>query len=190
VWGSGFRPLESVHLFLELGAKEPSLGFAEADAGGAWAIKLGTLGDIDSVSDNAAAITGASALTLMVEGSKGSLASVPVLAAAAAPEVSDPPSIASSLVAGAVVAGEGITIWAAGFKPSEAVTLFAITGLSGVATKRLSIGNTQANDNGAATHLVSGDLTTFLGAGLYTVEAFGDEGSYATAPLAIVAEPK
>lgn len=187
VAGSGFLPFESIEVYIQLGHKQPSLGFAQADAGGAWMLTVSTLGKIRPIKISANQITGSSSVTLEAAGNFGSKASTPVETAdesPSAPVVSEPPSVATSLIAGTVVTGGTITVWGAGYDPNESVSFMVITGTSGDLPARKALLGAKATATGA----LMKDLSIALAPGLYTLEGYGANGSLATAPLIVVEE--
>jgi len=193
IWGSGFRPFERIQVFFDLqGSRDPNLGFADANGGGAWQVTVdGALTEISGVSREQQRLLALDAVSVAALGVEGSMGSTPVLIAAEKPPViirpqPDPVAVSVSLVAGCVVQDSDITMWGAGFQAGEAVNVFAITGTSGAenAPVRTSIASGPANANGAVS-LVS---TITLEPGLYTAAAFGIRGSEATAPLVVVGD--
>jgi len=195
-WGSGFLPFEPLRVFIDLGDVQANLGFADANAGGAWSftVEKDTLGEVSSVSSNAAAFIEAGVVSVVGEGMDGTWASTAVSIIAATPEPPakpDPPSIASSLLVGSVTAtgqfvvgvvAEGGTarLLGSGFGPNEGTAITVITGVGDageVKTKGLAI----APANGAGAF--SKDITVSLAPGVYTLQAQGLNGSLATAAL-------
>jgi hypothetical protein len=180
-------PFESIEVYIQLGHKQPSLGFAQADAGGAWMLTVGPLNKIRPVKISAVQIASAAVLTLEAAGNFGSKASAPVQSvdkSPPAPVVADPPSVATSLIAGTVVTGGMITVWGAGYDPNEAVTFLVTTGeTSGLPIRKALLGG-----KATATGAVMKNLSIALAPGLYTLEGIGANGSVATAPLIVVEE--
>ncbi len=79
VWGSGFQPSESVEVYFDLDVGlQVIVGFVEAGPGGAWALQIERMSSIRGLADNASRLTNGKPLTLMAEGSEGSMASTPV----------------------------------------------------------------------------------------------------------------
>jgi len=213
-WGSGFLPYEPLRVFINLrddgtvsGTVQAHLGFADANGGGAWSftIEEDTLGEVSVVSSNSAAFIEAGIVSVVGEGLDGSLASVPIAIRAKTPlppVAPDPPSVASSLlvgtmtdsgqfVAGVVAEGGTMRILGAGFSPNEATAVTVITGV-GVASEYSEGGEVMttglsaapANDKGAFLR----DVEVSMEPGVYTIEARGVSGTYATAVLWITAK--
>ena len=176
VAGSGFRPSEAVTLVLVTDGGKTIVGGGSgaqvtASSAGAFAVEFDRIG-------------GSAALgvqTLKAEGSDGSVASLPIMIAAAIPML--PPTMpGSSLVANAVEVGGTTTIWGAGFHPGEPVTLTVLAVGGGIDKILISV---PANQSGA--FMV--DANVELAAGVYTLMGTGSMGSEATAAL-MVSEPK
>ena len=180
IWGSGFEPSESVNVYIDVdGNTQPNLGFADANAGGAWSLQIGRLDEVRGVSQNTLRLTQAEVLTLMAEGSDGTKTSIPVVIRSEPLDTaeSNGHAMPASLVAGTVEAGKVITVYGAGYKPSEVVTL-EIAGLkfgSSVAGKRGALGE---------------DISIVLEPGMYTLMGVGDKGSVASAPLIVMCSVK
>ena len=175
IWGSGFEPSESVNVYIDAdGNVQPSLGFADANAGGAWALTIGSLNEISGITRNPLRLTQAEALTLMAEGSEGTKASIPVVIRAEAPISNghETLSTVASLVAGTVETGKIITVYGAGYMPNEVVSL-EVAGLK--------FGSSIAGHRGA----LGEDISIVLEPGLYTLMGVGDRGSRASAPLIV-----
>jgi len=178
VWGSGFRPNESVTLFVVVEEK------VQVIAGGGAGTKF-TAQPNGSFTANLDQIGGGGKVTpglktLLAVGSLGSRASVPVVI------LSDPltavTSPSSSLVANSVEPGGETTIWGAGFKPDEWVLLSAEEVAPGV---NKGLKGTPANASGAFSVVIG---SVDLAEGLYTLRAIGDKGSQATAPLLVASK--
>jgi len=187
VTGSGFQAFESVEVYVNLGHIQPSLGFAQADAGGAFKLTAGILGKIRSVKTATKKMTEAGALTLEAAGSFGSKATTPVTAVAnkpAAVAAADPPSTATSLVAGTVASGSTLTVYGAGYDPNESISFMVITGTSG--SSNLPARTALLGAKATATGSLAKDLPIALAPGVYTLEGQGANGSLATAPLIVV----
>jgi len=200
-WGSGYLPFEPLRVYIDLGDVQANLGFADANAGGGWSfiIDQDTLGEVSSVSSNAAAFIEAGVVSVVGEGLDGTLASTPVsiMAATPAPPARpDPPSIASSLLVGSVsatgqfvagVVAEGGTarLLGSGFSPGEGTAITVITGVGDAGeVKTTGVAIAPANDSGA----FSKDIPISMAPGVYTIEARGVGGSFATAALWITAK--
>lgn len=186
VTGSGFQAFESVEVYVNLGHIQPSLGFAQADAGGAFKLTAGTLGKIRSVKTATKKMTEAGALTLEAAGSFGSKATTPVTAVANSPAAvvaSDPPSTATSLVAGTIASGSTLTVYGAGYDPNESISFMVVTGSTGPGLpSRTALLGAKATATGS----LAKDLPIALAPGIYTLEGQGANGSLATAPLIVV----
>lgn len=182
--GSGFRAFEAVEVFFELGGVQPSLGFAQADAGGAWTLTVTRLDEIRKIKTAVTKLTGSPVVTLMAEGVDGSKGSTPVMAVAESPPVAvvEPPSVGASVVAGTVEQGGTITVTVAGFGDGEGITLLLTTGVN----QKPRIGVINAGPTGAATKDIL--LRSIYGPGVYTLEAIGSSGTLATAAVIIVAD--
>ena len=154
-------------------------------------MSIPVLNEIRGVSTNVSAFLGAGVVTVKAEGSDGSTASVPVniLGAETPPEPAPPPlaGLAPSLLGGTAAVGSVITIWGAGFIADEAVFLNVISGVGsgGEPLRKGLAASGKANSNGVIEIDV---VMTLLGPGAYTMEAFGEIGSYATAVLIVVEE--
>jgi len=181
--GSGFRAFEAVEVFFELGGVQPSLGFAQADAGGAWTLNVPRLDGIRKIKTAVTKLIGSPVLTLMAEGVDGSEASTPVMAVAESPAAAaEPPSVGASVVAGTASQGGTITVTVAGFGDGEGITILLTTGVN----QKPRIGVINAGPTGAATKDIL--LRSKYGPGVYTLEAIGSSGTLATAAVIIVAE--
>jgi len=183
VAGSGFLPFESVEVFFELGSVQPSLGFANADAGGAWTLTATRLDEMRKVKTAVTKLTGAAVLSLTAEGVDGSKGSTPVTAVAESPPVVvvEPPSVGASVVAGTVEQGGTVTVTVAGFG-NEGISILLTTGEG----QRSRIGVINAGPTGAATKNIL--LRSIVGPGVYTLEAIGASGTLATAAVIVVAD--
>jgi hypothetical protein len=193
VAGSGFQRFEPVIVIFDLGAgKEPTLGFVDADIGGAWSISFENVGAAGRISRSAAALASAGVVTLRADGVDGSTASSPVnilgVEMPAAPEPPPDPGVATSLTAGTVETEGTIEVVGAGYAPNESVKFLVITGVGegNIAgdPKRSSVGGGQANDKG----VVLATLVVRLAPGAYTLEGIGINGSVASAALIVVEE--
>jgi len=121
----------------------------------------------------------------MAEGSHGSSASAPVTVSAEAPASAPETSIAS--LAAAAIAEDGtLSVVGAGFKPSEFVSLVAVTGVSSGYVTKKAVATGIATDTG----VLIVEMVNVLSAGAYTLEGIGNEGSYTTAALIITAAAK
>lgn len=194
--GSGFRKYEPVMLFFDLGdGQEPNLGFVDANKGGAFSFRIKKLNGLGSVFKNADDLLSVGVVALKANGADGSAASQPLwILGSAAPIIEDVPTpgAAPSLIAGTVAIDGEIEVKGSGFNPNENITLMVIMGTVsdvGIADiKRKSVGQGSANDKGVSmisVKIIKGTLEP----GAYTLEAYGSDGSIATAPL-FVTEPK
>lgn len=192
VWGSGFQPFEPVQVYFDLqGGRDPNLGFATANGGGAFELSLGApLGDISGVARTREQLLALDAVTVMVQGADRSFASTPakVIAETPAPIIRQPAppvTVDASLMAGCVTAGMEISLMGSGFKPGEATNFFLVTGAQADgAPVQSSIGSAVANDRGALQADIGVDAGTE--SGLYGIKAAGIRGTEATAPLMVV----
>ena len=184
VAGSGFVAGESIEVFIATSeGSGPALGFADADAGGAWALLVQSSKFEGRVFQLASGqLLSAPALSLMAVGSVGSKASTPVRAMANAPEETAPaaPQAPSLMV---IVQERDYVILGAGFRPGENVSFLAVSGPD----EKTLITSAVAADNGAVTKELAVRALPLLGldTGVYTLEGFGSEGSLATAPLVV-----
>jgi len=193
VAGSGFKPFESVEVYIQLGHTQPSLGSAQADPGGAWVLQVGTLKTIRAIKIQSNNITNPPAVTLEAAGSEGSKASTPVIAMAEKPAppaaLELPPVGASIVVPGTVVPDGPFTIHGAGFGSEALVSVF----LQYYGTESWDIGGARSALLGSVKASKIGTWSmdrTFVqfGPGLYAVKAFGVNGELAYAPLIVVEE--
>lgn len=177
IWGAGFRPGENIVLLLALDdTLKPIIGGSlgaqvTANASGAFAVTFDEIG-----LEGAATAQAIGVKSILAEGSEGSKASVPVVLISSQPVT--PPSPSTSLAASPVGFVDETTIWGAGFKPDEAVSISVLLG-SGTGERIVAGG--QANETGA----FQIDTTVSLSAGIYTLKAVGEDGSEATAPLVV-----
>ena len=187
VWGSGFRPGESITIQLEIDQfLQPVIGDTAAGTGGAFRALFTRIGADDRV---ASRIVLGNVYTLIAVGGDGSRASVPVMIVPERPPTPTPtpsptptpvppaPSPSTSLVAAKTISGAETIVWGSGFRPFENVVLSVVGGPDILVAR-------QANASGALTVEVFIDLDP----GIYTMLATGDMGSEATAPLLIVVE--
>ena len=191
VWGSGFKALEAVTVFINWDdTLQPLLGFVDADEGGAFVLSADAT-SITAIQQLTPSLVGAAAVAVKAEGSDGSLASVPVAVIENRSTVG-PAEVDSSLLVGemsgsgfaAGVASPGgtVVVAVAGFKPGERVNV-TVLGSDGSLAAVFAAGE-RTNQGGA----VSVEVTSNLEAGIYTVEAIGSSNSLATAPLWVVAK--
>jgi len=201
------EPLESFAGGWGAATFNPSLGQVDSNSSGAWTLTVeGPLTDIGGVSKNMARLLDAGVITILAEGQDGSKASWPVGVMAETPPPEAPgPSIATSLiVAGLVEEGGEVMVYGAGFKAKERLSLVTITGI-GKGTSyapqgveygfydKGTIAPSGVFERQGVTLGVAEETGAFMisispsgGPGAYTLEAFGVDGSYATAPLIIV----
>jgi hypothetical protein len=192
VRGSGFQPFEPVQVYFDLqGGRDPNLGFATANGGGAFEVVLDApLSAISGVSRTMEQLLALDAVTVMVQGADRSFASAPARVEAETPVVpirppAPPVTVDASLTAGCVTAGGmGVTMLGSGFKPGEAANFFLVTGSQADgAPVQSSIGSAVANDRGALQAEIEVGADTELG--LYGIKAAGIRGTEATAPLMV-----
>jgi hypothetical protein len=208
--GSGFGKFEPIELTLEVGASHlaANIGYADAGENGAWTMTTtGDLGDIASVAEKAATLTGLGTVTLLATGADGSRASQPVVVSANAPVFvqEDPPiyPAGSSLtVAGPVEEGAEVAVYGAGLKAKEVYSIlitydygqrkFVDTNDDGVKDhwlegtglpfkKPMIVG--AANKAGAFQATIRG----IFGPGIYSLELVGGDAAYATTHFIITA---
>jgi hypothetical protein len=177
VTGSGFRVGEPLIVSLWIDdVIRPIMKSATANGAGAFTLDFDSTGQSDAVDAMAPGIR-----TIVAIGADGGRASEPVTIVSF--RIEDP-SPSTSLVVGAVVKGESVTIWGAGFLANEAVTVAALNALSGGGDRSIIGGN--ANEFGA----FSFEGIVNLDAGTYSLIARGAEGSLATAPLSVTEAEK
>ena len=177
--GSGFRPSEAVTLVLITPDRKIIIGGGTgaqvtANDSGAFVVDFDAIGGSPPLGVH----------TLKAEGSGGSVASKPIVIAASTAPTPEPQLIrtGTSLVANVLETGGTTTVWGAGFLANELVTLTVLAAREGQDLVVMSVAS-----NGSGAFMV--DAIIDLGAGVYTLKAFGDLGSEATAPL-LVTEPK
>ena len=191
VRGSGFQPFEPVQVYFDLqGGRDPNLGFATANGGGAFEVVLDApLSAISGVSRTMEQLLALDAVTVMVQGADRSFASAPAKVEAETPEVpfrvpAPPVTVDATLTAGCVIAGMEVTILGSGFKPGEAANFFLVTGSqTDGAPVQSSIGSAVANNRGALQADIGVDAETEPG--LYGIKVAGIRGTEATAPLMV-----
>lgn len=192
IWGSGFRPFEPVQIFFDLqGEPDPNLGFANANGGGAFELTLSApLSAISGVSRQQDVLLALDAVTVNVRGADGSVGSTPVKVMAEQPSPiirppAEPVTVDASLIAGCVVQGSSLTVWGAGFVPTEPVNIFIVTdSQTNGAPVQSTVGSATVTSRGA----LRADITINADLGLYTLKAAGIRGTQATAPLVVVAD--
>jgi hypothetical protein len=189
VAGSGFQPFEAVIVYFDLGGgDEPTVGFADANRGGAWALEVPALSAVKSVSGSAADLAAAGVATLKADGADGSTVTIPVnilgVSTPPAPQPPPEPGAAPSLMAGTVETGGDIEVVGAGYAVNESVTISAIVGPGPLGRSQLA--RASANERG----VVIATITVDLEPGAYTVEGAGAFGSLASAALVVVEEAK
>jgi len=175
VWGSGFGAGEPVIISLWIDdVTRPILKTATANGAGAFTLDFDSSGQKEAVVAKSAGIRSIVAL-----GADGGRASEPVNIVPFRIEAASP---GSSLVVGAVVTGESVTIWGAGFLPEEGVAVAVVATLPDGGDK-VVVGD-KANEFGAFML----EATISLDPGTYTLIARGNLGSIATAPLSVTEE--
>lgn len=192
IWGSGFQPFEPVQVYFDLqGGRDPNLGFATANGGGAFEVVVsGPLSDVSGVARTMDQLLALDAVTVMVQGADRSFASTPAKVMAETPGViirppAPPVTVDASLTAGCVMAGSEVTILGSGFKPGEASNFFLVTGAQADgAPVQASIGSAVANDRGALMAEIAIDEGTEPG--LYGIKVAGIRGTEASSPLLVV----
>jgi len=189
VAGAGFQPFEPIMVAIRIDASsQPVLGFVDATAGGAFMAEY-DLSEISAITGKASDLTAAAVVAVIAEGADGSFAALPAMVMADTPVPPAPRPVtspATSLVAGTVVKGGKITIWGAGYDAQEMVSFLTISSKAADGSiVRSRHGTVIAGDTGA----FSFEITVDLDPGVYTLEAVG-RVNFATAPLAVLAEPK
>ena len=172
IWGSGFKPGESIVLLLLIdGVNQPIIG------GGLGAqVTANEVGAFAATFDAIGVTATPGIMAILARGADGSRASVPVMIVGSKVE---PPAPSTSLAVDPVVPdGDTTTIWGAGFKADESVTVVVVAASDG--QDAIIVGG-QANEHGA----VQMDASINLEAGIYTLKAIGALGSEATAPLLV-----
>jgi hypothetical protein len=176
IWGAGFLPGEPIVLTLAIAETTDIIigggacSQVSANNSGAFSMTFDAIGGKGAARDGAPGTR-----TISATGRDGSLATAPVVIVTAS---SPAPSPSTSLVAGAVDTGGTTTIWGAGFKAQESVSIVAV----GVAGRDTLIVGGVANSFGAL--MVDAEIN--LDIGVYTLKAVGSMGSEATAPLVVV----
>ena len=178
IWGSGFKFAEPFVVRLRIDeALQPILGSGTANGAGGFSIDFDEFGGSDEIKASAVGVR-----TVVVVGADGSSASAPVnIVTSRAPT----PSISTSLMTEKVTKGETTTIWGAGFKPNEPVSIAAVGAAPGGEDKIIAGGTADANGALSAT-----SVAINLDAGVYTLRASGTMASEASAPLVVVEEEK
>jgi len=194
VSGSGFLAYEPVIAYVDLGGFRPTLGFADANAGGAWSI---TIADVSKLPGKYWSKLGASGvLSVVAEGSDGTIATTPIAYASTRPPAAAPPReprIGASLSGGSVVTGNSIDVTGSGFSAGEFTSFVIITGVSG---DKYGTGQTFQTRKGHGTAIatntgvVTKSVRVTLDAGSYTLEAKGEDGTTATSVITVLAEAK
>ena len=175
VWGSGFGAGEPVIISLWIdNTIRPILKSATANAAGAFSLDFDSAGQAENIVAKSAGIR-----SIVAIGADGGRASEPVNVVPFRIEAASP---GSSLVVGAVATGESVTIWGAGFLPSEGVAVAAVGTLPDGGDKVVT--GDKANEFGAFML----EATISLDPGTYTLIARGNLGSVATAPLSVTEE--
>jgi len=173
IWGSGFNAGEQVVVRLLIDqVNQPIVGGAigsqvSANEAGAFVLK------VDAVD---AGPTAPGIRTLLARGAAGSAASAPIIITTIRAELTSP---STTLVAAAAESGEVTTIWGAGFRPSEFVSIAVLPNDAG--ENEMVVVGGAANQSGAFEMKATIDLDD----GIYTLMATGDGGSEATAPLLV-----
>ena len=176
IWGSGFKAGEPIVITLRVTeVTEVIIGGGagsqvSANSSGAFSMSFDAIGGKGAARDAAPGVR-----SIAAAGRDGSLATVPVVITTAP---SPAPSPSTSLIAGVVDTGGTTTIWGAGFKANESVSIVAV----GVAGRDTLIVGGSANSFGA----LMVDAKISLDIGVYTLKAVGSQGSEATAPLVVV----
>ena len=191
--GSGFKPGEPVAILLIIDENlSPLVGVSREEArerertgsvqAQVTASSAGTfVAEFDHIGTGYEPATRERALgekAIAANGDSGSKASVPVTIVS---EPQGPPSASTSLTVDPVATGSNTSIWGAGFKPNESVTI-SVTGAAN--GQDLIVADGAANDFGA--FAMSATIT--LEPDIYTLKAVGDRGSEATAPLLVSEE--
>jgi hypothetical protein len=169
IWGSGFIAGESVTVILTAPNRGGGILAREVIVNrvGAFSVSASVSGDAAGVSTIRALGSGGSAASAAINVTTGTVS---------------PVAPGTSLVAAAVATGGDTMIWGAGFRPGEAVVVLALAAIA--SGDHIVIGGA-ANDSGA--FMMEASIS--LDAGIYTLQATGESGSQATAPL-VVSESK
>ena len=176
ITGSGFKAGEPIALTLLITENTDIIvgggagSQVSANNAGAFLITFDPIGGKGATRDAALGTK-----TVAAAGRDGSLATTPIVIVKASSPTASP---STSLVAGMVDSGGTTTIWGAGFKANESVSIVAVA-VAGRDT--LVVGGT-ANSFGA----LMVDAKISLDANIYTLKAIGSMGSEATAPLVVV----
>ena len=181
VIGSGFKTGETVEIMFDLqqgtGANEAVLGFATADAAGAFSLTVSNLQDRASVVRTSAKLLATTSVVLRAKGGSGSSATSAVSFEASAPG-------AASVHVGAVSKGSASDFIGTGFIPGELVS-FIVLNSTGDGTSS-SIGSAVADGGGVA----NASITTTINPGTYSVIAKGATSNRVASTALIVSAEK
>jgi hypothetical protein len=181
VIGSGFNTGETIEIMFDLqqgkGANEAVLGFATADAAGAFSLTVSNLQDRASVVRTSAKLLATTAVVLRAKGSQGSSATSAVSFEASAPG-------AAAVHVGSVSKGSAADFIGTGFVPGELVS-FIVLNATGDGTSS-SIGSAVADDGGVA----NASITTTIDSGTYSVIAKGATSNRVASTALIVSAEK
>lgn len=181
VIGSGFKTGEAIEIMFDLqqgkGANEAVLGFATADAAGAFSLIVSNLQDRASVVRTSAKLLATTSVVLRAKGGNGSSATSAVSFEASAPG-------AAAVHVGTVSKGSASDYIGTGFIPGELVS-FIVLNATGDGTSA-SIGSAVADDGGVA----NASITTTIDAGTYSVIAKGATSNRVASTALIISAEK
>ena len=209
--GSGFmenKPV-AVQLYERDGYEwlKIELGSVDSNQDGAWTLRLRPLGGETDVPRYSEQNLSRRVVHVRALGSDGTSVSTPLhIMGTETPAVELCPT--PSLVAGTMWIGGTLEVLATGFSPNEWVILVAYFDLTDRmlgrqylpirgSPNRRPLAQARASDSGSVAFDLDlacqdpdedGNFRCSLGPGAYTVEAFGKDGSYATAPLVVTSE--
>ena len=159
------------------GANEAVIGFATADAAGAFSLTVSNLQDRASIVRTSAKLLATTAVVLRAKGSHGSNATSAVSFEASAPG-------AAAVHVGTVSKGSAADFIGTGFVPGELVS-FIVLNATGDGTSS-SIGSAVADDGGVA----NASITTTIDSGTYSVIAKGATSNRVASTALIVSAEK
>lgn len=181
VIGSGFKTGETIEIMFDLqqgkGANEAVLGFATADAAGAFSLIVSNLQDRASVVRTSAKLLATTSVVLRAKGGNGSSATSAVSFDASAPG-------AAAVHVGTISKGSASDFIGTGFIPGELVS-FIVLNATGDGTSS-SIGSAVADNGGVA----NASITTTIDSGTYSVIAKGATSNRVASTALIVSAEK
>ncbi len=166
LWGSGFIPGEEITalLVIEPGLARP-VGTATVGDTGVFTISTDELGG--NLNTQLATV---GSRFVLVEGSEGGRATIPIKIITAKPPV---PDQSAALFVNGGAAGEDVMAWGSGFQAGEVISILAGGSI---------VAGTTANDSGAFSVTIT--IKDDMAAGVYTLRAKGGFNN-TTAPLVV-----